>query len=377
MQKKNYSLFFVPCSLALCLALFFLMSCDSGGGTKNDPPSSSSAKTQPTYSSGSNGDIVFKTIEVKFTGAKAEVWGQVELTEGYNDTRFISSILIEMWDQEKGGSKKIAEKSFENVKVVDLRGDLQQSNNDLANVCTLQKVFVVVSLGGCEDPKDPSCAPNNTSTDVFKNPTAACASSDLTVKITPAGSGSVSKDPPQGPYSTGTDVKLTASASGGSVFFNWAVDGEYKTDKTITVKVAGSGNDITAVFVPSRNLGKKTTSELHEGDMLKSGSTNIASFDGSKDGSKFVASSNFKLINQFQLPKWQLDSPLNKQEVSDKEIPTPTATGQFIPAVNSEVNEIEFSVEVYLVAKAGSDWYLLYTKSCGNKCATVDIWKAQ
>jgi len=89
MQKKFYSLFLVPCSLVLCLALVFLMSC---GDDKEDPqpppppPSSSSFQNPPCINDCNNGKVLIRDLGLSISSDwKLKIEGEVE----YNWTPYV------------------------------------------------------------------------------------------------------------------------------------------------------------------------------------------------------------------------------------------------------------------------------------------------
>jgi len=387
MQKKIYSLFIVSCSLAL----FFLASCDSGGGNKHEGTSSSSVgETAPNTCTVncSNPSVVFEDAEVKIDGAwNLTVWGQVNLDGDANDTRYIKSILIEMYNKDIGGKKTIMDKQGLNVKSYDLKSG--QSGFPFKD-CNLskynQQVYITVSVGGCEDPNDATCEPKQETLEPFKKPHQDCQTFELTTSVSPSGAGSVSANPP-GPYERNQRVTLTATANSGYAFFNWSADGTFKSTDSYEAIIDGLGNNITAVFVEGRNLGSKTTIDVKAGEMIKFGGVNIATYNA--DGS-IRGNGNFKLTDQFQSRNHQLNMAQNKNGLSDTDIPSPSKTVDFTPAVGSESAEIEMPSEMYVVARTGAnwnEWYLLWarTRRDGNRCvmgdmppcAEVTIWKAQ
>jgi len=390
MQKKIYSLFFVSCSLAL----FFLASCDSGGGNNGGGGSSSSAATEAGCTNPNGCDniaITFKDVEVKTDGNwNLTVWGQVVLEGEANDTRFIKSIVIEMWDQDVGGKKTIMEKQDLSVTSYDLRTG---QTGFAFKSCDLsghtQRIFITVSLGGCEQPTDPLCAPKIEGFDPFKKPHADCQTYELVPKVSPAGAGSVTLNP-QPPYEKNQEVTLTPVPSGTYAFFNWSEGGVYSASESYKVTVDGKGSDVTAVFVDSRSLGQPITVDVKAGETIKfAGSISIAVFNANET---FQASGNFKLINEFQDRNMGLNSPQNKTTIDDGTISSPSKTVDFVPAIGSELDLIEYSPESYFVARTGAnnwgEWYLLRARNrtvSGNNCRTGDtpkctevtIWKAQ
>lgn len=73
----------------------------------------------------------------------------------------------------------------------------------------------------------------------------------LTISVSPAGSGSVSADPPQPPdgYDSGALVKLTAGAASGFVFSNWS-GAVSSAENPLTITMDGA-KSVTANFVSS------------------------------------------------------------------------------------------------------------------------------
>ena len=70
----------------------------------------------------------------------------------------------------------------------------------------------------------------------------------LTTAVSPAGTGTVTADPPDSPYPSGTEVQLTATALAGFVFDHWEGDLD-GTANPVSLTMAGSVT-VTAVFLP-------------------------------------------------------------------------------------------------------------------------------
>jgi len=74
----------------------------------------------------------------------------------------------------------------------------------------------------------------------------------LSVSTEPEGSGSVTADPPQGPYASGTEVALTAVPAAGYVFDHWSGNAS-GSDPEVTITM-DSHKNVTARFVPQSAL---------------------------------------------------------------------------------------------------------------------------
>ena len=93
---------------------------------------------------------------------------------------------------------------------------------------------------------------------------------ELTVDVSPAGSGDVMTDPPQGWYDYGQEVLLFATANPGYTFIGWSGDTEAMTDpNSATTSILMTGDyAVTAVFVgpgSALGFGQNTYCQLGDG----------------------------------------------------------------------------------------------------------------
>jgi hypothetical protein len=109
----------------------------------------------------------------------------------------------------------------------------------------------------------------------------------LSVSVSPVGSGTVSADPPDGPYPVGTEVQVTAAALPGFVFDHW--EGDLTGNGNPAVKTITDLTIATAVFVPdswAKTFGGAGSDEAYDiqatsdGGYIVAGQTNSSGAGG-------------------------------------------------------------------------------------------------
>jgi len=381
MQKKIHSLLFIPCCLALCLALGFLMSCGDEG---NDPvpaptPPGPGPKPPVTCTDNCNTDILIINPSPNVAGDwKLTVDGRVELYVPEDNESYINSIYIAMYNKDIGGSVVIMDKKENFGKNYDfLNGQGEGFDFKPCNLNKYaQEIYIKVTLSD-NSFKDTTLAS-------FKDPHPDCSDYSLTTNVYPSpAAGTVS--PASGSYPKG-DVTLTATAANGYYFYNWTNSfGDYADSANPYIITIDNDRTFTANFVESRSLVKDQPVELRAGQagVRLGGVDNAVSF---VSGS-FQAGNGVKLIEKFQSRNFKLNDPNSSKTINDDDIKTPTKTHDFIAAEGSEETSIELVQYQYFVAKTGpgwGDWFLLMGKKEGtciptgaSPCIELTIWKVQ
>ena len=391
MQKKIYSLLLVPCSLALCLALVFLMSC---GDDKGDPP-------QMQYFPPSDGGFQLPpsdtNMRVHITGLgqnidqdswELKILGEVEYTEEYgNDPRYISSVRIQMRNTDKDTNITISMDlhndnwSANKPKLVDL-STAQGNSFDFSN-CRLNKreyqIYCYVYLSDNPD----KVARIDSLAHPFKETRPHCRTYSLTVESSPTAGGSVGRSA-NAPYIKDQSVTLTPSPEHNYAFYNWTdKDGYYVSHSMSYDIIINDDIKLIANFVDSRNLSLQETRERNEGDIIM----NTVKFTRNSLGrSSFEAIvANAYLIEEFlESREYSINNNAPRDKISFYKpgYDLPSKTDQFVSVSVSEKKRIEdYQANYYFVVKDGTNWYLLLGKISPTclmpECLEITIWKAQ
>lgn len=395
MQKKIYPLFLVPCSLALCLALIFLMSCGGGGSNPdtNDSSSSSGFTEPPCEGNCDDPRVSIADIDTSFNNWKLIVKGVVGLNGG-NQT-VISKIEINLRNVETNAITPIPftlNSPIESGESYSLRDGQGSGLEWGSSACELNKgtyqVYVYVYLKAPD--KDAFMAKKDSLPySRFKKTHEGCKEYTLTTTVSPSPAASACQitRTPEGPYSQNQQVTLTAPQTCGKyAFFNWTDGGDGIAGNSYNVRL-DDGKSITANFVESYNLAKdnNASKEYKAGDLINLGGGSVQF-----TGTSFVAQGNARIINSFKLPgEYAINDSRNKQELTqeDRDPSSSLKTSQFVTADNSEETEIDHQNEYYFVVTTGSgpsNWFLLLpnndgycTVAANPKCTKVTIWKAQ
>jgi len=375
MQKKIYPLFLVQCSLALCLALGFLISCDSGGGG-SDTQSSSSSQFTPM----SNGGDARVTINIShdFIGKRLILGGSVELqpVAGVADPLRISNIEAKLYNMDNNTSTTLPLRNndFEDL-IISL--DMAEFNFN----CNLSgynyQIYVIVTLNDGGSRQGSLSAP-------FTKTLDDCGDYNLTYDVSPPGGGSVTLNPPGGRYKSGTSVTLTAEPSSGYAFSNWTNnDGSIAgSNKILTHTMTTAHKYFKANFTQNHTLTKdlNASKKYNDGERILDAITFYATGSGS-----FVAIGSNTIIEEFVQPDGS-SARMMEEDVSPSGSLT---TAQFIPALSSSVPEYDYMNGRYFIVKTsansswGPGWYLLsakpgdgcYVTSGNPKCVVVTVWK--
>jgi hypothetical protein len=384
MQKKIYPLFLVPCSLALCLVLFFLASCGGGGGGGDDDGDKSSSSDTPYTPSSDNNDprVEINGLNISVTGWKLIVKGTVELIANFDPDNPLKISKIEVIL----ANKEAPYTTRELLAVSDLDdyyslSDGQGKGLDFA-ACALNKytydVYVNVYLSD-----DPKALAKSVSIKDFKQTADNCHDYDLRTET--SGGGSVTLNPAGGTYASGTSVTLTATANSGYVFFNWTEDGMVVNESAnYTITIDERNVTLKANFVEKRNLSTQETKRCEAGSCVISLGGQTIAFNGT---AFTVTSGNATIIDKFKMKN-------GNEETIRKSIIDPSGTlttEQFIPATscaNCATNGdgqqyIEYDGLSYFVVKTNSStWFLLLgvnkdncTTASNPRCTEVTVWK--
>jgi len=384
MQKKIYPLLLVPCSLALCLALFFLTSC---GDDKDDPPpqivlpSSSSFVLPPSKN---DPRVTVSGLDISLSAEwRLKVLGQVSFNPTVLPSRKnISSILINMHN--KDTDKLIPIDTIKvNMPIVQDSEveDLSDAKAFDFRSCELNKaryqIYVYVYLSD-----DTTIAKIDSLPEPFKKTHPECQTYTLTINSSPVAGGSVSPAP-EGPYSKNQPVTLRAEPQANYAFYNWTNDyGSYKDyagyANPYPITIDGDIK-LIANFVESRTLEKQAPEDVNDGGVINSVKFIHNSFE---------AQGNAVIIELFQSPEYGIDDalPYNQQPLDMYGIPEPSKTHQFISNVSPETTTIDFTPGRYFVVKTASsgwsNWSLLLGKNRSPQCTTptcveVTVWKAK
>jgi len=390
MQKKIYSLFLIPCALALCLTSFSLISCSddgNGGGGGGGSSSSSFVDTKPPITNPNSKLLIFISeddptngrVEAYFSGNSYElrIRGEVEYKAAdASDTTKISKIVVNLI-----GSSGITERK---ITPNDERYDLNKPalRYDFTD-CTINnggnytiRVEVYLSdqpskLAGIGETVQP-----------FSKPHLNCRK-DFTVdaRVSPPNTGTVSVSP-QGPYSNNQNVTLSAVPTSGYAFFNWADGQGYiipDVGKDYLIRI-GNENIYTANFVQSRNFVPETPVKVSGSGYVVLGGKNALQLVCVGTTCNFVAQESSEIIEKFKLRDGSENTITHMSRPGG--ITSPSTTDQFIMGSGSS-QQIELNSEDYFVVKFSSNnWFLLASKrgngsveDCTQTCGYVYVWK--
>jgi len=389
MQKKIYSLLFVPCALALCLALGFLISCGDTGGDDGGKEPAKPPVGPPVCTDGcDNAEVEIKDLGWDVGGGwDLTISGSVKLIVPVeDDTTYIKTIRIKMYNVDAGGENKIYEetKNFgQSYSLNEVPAFTDFKKCDINKYTQKIYIDVIPSKGGS---KRDSIGPINRPHPVD------CNEFGITLDVAPAGAGSAAANPPP-PYSANARTTLTATAANNYSFYNWTPGsgvcaGSCETDNPYSITIARE-TKYTANFVDSRNITFDKKVDLRIGEEgarigLVSNAINLVS----DNGWYIRAANGIQLIDFFQSPDKQFNDSGNRRTLDDDDVSNPSNTNQFVVAPNSEVSSIEYSLGKYFVVKTPGtgwdNWFLLLAQprapdcinaSSANACLELSIWK--
>jgi len=374
MQKKIYSLLLVPCSLALCSVLVFLMSC---GDDKDDsppppPPSSSSSFQHPPSKNDPRVHMI--GIDTLFSSNwSLTVIGDVEYRKTFGmDNTEISSILIKMRNMKTDELTPIqcsASYWGENFTLSD--GQQQGNGPNFGQACKFKgryRIYIYVYLS---DNLDTIAKIDSLE---FEKSHPDCRD-NYTLKFEyPRGGGSVELEPNQEKYAKGDKVKLIPKPANGYAFWNWYIDHEYKSENPYLLEITRD-EEIKATFIESRDFTKVSgPSDINKGGSILNGAVTF-------DGRNFTALGNAKIIEYFQLPEKEIDDPRNSETFDVSMIPSDkvSKTHQFKPALGPREDGITYVADTYFIVESAGNKYLLLGERrgvvCYTDCVSLTIWK--
>jgi len=376
MQKKTYPLYLVPCLLALCLALGFLMSCGDDTAAANNTTTSSGSGQGPVLPPvDPNLNVVISDLDTSFRGWTLLVKGRVYLTfEGTIQTQ-ISKIVIQLSNSTVTRSITLGPDLGDDYSLVD--GQDGFDFKDCAINKGQSKVYVDVYLSD-----NPNKVVQRDSIGPFERPYEECASNlVITTTVSPNGGGTITRSA-EGPYSMNQQVTLTAVASNGFAFYNWTSDGlPESTDNPYTYTVRGNNKNLQANFVESLTLVKDNdaSKDYRAGENIADAVTFT--------GGGFDALGGTTIAEHFK----GSDYDAGKANQYNRPPQDQFSTSLFAPE-DEDLRQVDYEAGSgnYFVAKksgngwGGRGWYLIMAKGedlCTTgvtpKCTRVTVWKVQ
>jgi len=386
MQKKIYSLFFVPCSLVLFLALGLLMSCGDDPVTGPEAtPSSSSGGYRPPDSYDDPKIFIEDIDTATFIGWRLKVKGKVRLVVDGTDETVIRKITVALVNLQNGKTVNIPLNTTDFGNEFDLlQSNSQGDGYDFSTDCELSrgkvqiKVEVYLSTNNSNDKSD-----KNGESEPFEKVVENCRNDfTITTSVSPAGSGSITLNPQQSQYEKGVTVTATATPAGSYSFLNWTDDGFVLNCSNPCTLTMDNSKNIQANFVESFTLVKdeSASKNYRAGDNI----LDVVQFDG-RD---FIALGNTRITEWFQFEDGRVDQRSHDPNTLGP-LPTTLSASQFTPANNRDEEEIGYTVNYYFLVKTTSSggwrtWYLMHGRNDGScsqasspKCTAVTVWKVQ
>ncbi|MCL1966916.1 MAG: hypothetical protein FWF67_03450 [Fibromonadales bacterium] len=383
MQKKIYSLFLVPCSLVLCLAVGLLMSCGDDTAEPAATPSSSSGGGYTQPPSYDKPNVFIEDIDTAtFIGWRLKVKGKVRLQVDGTDPTVIRKITVTLQNLQSGRAVNIPLNTTDFGNEFDLlQSNSQGDGYDFSSDCELSrgrvqiKVDVYLSNNNSDTQSD-----KHGESEPFEKVVENCRN-DFTINtsVEPSGSGTVTLNPP-GPYSKNQTVTATATPAGSYSFLNWTDDGFVLDCPNPCTLTMDNSKNIRANFVENFTLVKDDNASKNytAGQNI----LDVVQFTG-RD---FVAIGNARITEYFLSENGNVEQRSHDPAAMGP-LPTTLSASQFTPANNKDEEEIGYTVNYYFLVKTTSSggwrtWYLMHARGDGScttasnpRCTAVTVWK--